>query len=85
MIPGIEEILAGLLSGQYTQEQAIGWLYTHVDLARDAFEEAALRDDFAKAAMQGAYSDSTRPQMTHSECARNAYVMADAMMEARTV
>ncbi len=33
MIPGIEEIIAGLLAGTYTKEQAQSWLNTHMELA----------------------------------------------------
>lgn len=32
MIPSIEEIIAGLLSGAYTREQASAWLETHMQL-----------------------------------------------------
>lgn len=44
MIPGIEEILHGLLAGKYTEEQCIAWLNTHMELAAD---RDGLRDHFA--------------------------------------
>ena len=35
MIPSIDEIIAGLLSGQYTREQASAWLETHMQLSAE--------------------------------------------------
>lgn len=35
MIPSVEEIVAGLLAGQFTQEQATKWLNTHMELAAE--------------------------------------------------
>lgn len=36
MIPGIEEIVDMLLSGQIAREQAIAWLNTHAGLKSEA-------------------------------------------------
>lgn len=33
MIPEITEIIAGLISGQYTAEQANAWIHTHMEMA----------------------------------------------------
>jgi len=43
MIPSIEEIIAGLLSGAYTREQAGAWLETHMQLRA---ETASLSQEF---------------------------------------
>ena len=53
MIPSIEDIVAGLLSGQYTKEQAIGWLYAHCDIAESELEKRTMRNQFAQAALIG--------------------------------
>ena len=45
-------------------------------------ERIALRDEFAKAALQGILADHTRDMYPH-EFAKHAYVLADAMLEAR--
>lgn len=86
MIPSIEEILAGLLSGRYTKEQATGWLHTHMDLARDAGDASILRDEFAGKALQGWYSNPVvfeRYGFDTPRDAKEAYLVADAMMAAR--
>lgn len=46
MIPGIEEIIAGLLSGQFTKEQAQGWLTTHMQLGSMLAEGLVVAPDF---------------------------------------
>ena len=33
MIPDIENIINGLLSGEYTKEQAMKWINAHISLA----------------------------------------------------
>lgn len=50
MIPGIEEILAMLVAGQCTQDQALQWMGRHIELATS---DAALRDHFATTAAIG--------------------------------
>lgn len=54
MIPSIEEILAMLAKGDCTQEQALQWIGSHIDLAT---RDAALLDHFATTAAIG--RDST--------------------------
>lgn len=39
MIPTIEDIVAGLLSGQYSKEQGINWLQAHRDAAADRIKD----------------------------------------------
>lgn len=46
-------------------------------------DELTLRDQFAMAAIQGAALLMYDRKMVMTEHARNAYVIADAMMEAR--
>jgi len=48
-----------------------------------AREAQALRDRFAMAAMQGLLACHIQPQSDPDMYARDAYVIADAMMEAR--
>lgn len=43
-----------------------------------------LRDEFAGKAMQGLIVDPERADQSREECARLAYLMADAMLKART-
>lgn len=50
MIPGIEDILAVLLKGECTQEQALQWIGSHIDAAT---RDAALLDHFATTAAIG--------------------------------
>lgn len=47
MIPTIEEIIRMLRAGECTDDQALQWIGTHIDLAS---EDAALRDHFASTA-----------------------------------
>ena len=42
-----------------------------------------MRDEFAKAAMQGMYASNSFPTGVMLDTAKEAYMMADAMMEAR--
>lgn len=42
-----------------------------------------MRDEFAKAAMQGMYTSSSFPTGLMEDTAKEAYAMADAMMKAR--
>ena len=54
---------------------------------RDEWETYAagmtMRDYFAKGAMQGAAADRTTIYSSHAEAARDAYLMADAMLAER--
>jgi len=42
-----------------------------------------MRDEFAKAALQGMYAASSYPTGLMDDTAKEAYAMADAMMKAR--
>ena len=86
MIPSIEQIVSGLLAGVHTKDQAIDWLEQHVSGATNE-----LRDYFASKALPAILSDT---YFSHSagykgysefadEAAESAFVMADAMLEAR--
>jgi hypothetical protein len=86
MIPSIEDIIAMLLAGECTKEQAIGWLHTHKELSAGA----SMRDEFAALAMQTSLQYSQQAvaghistSELHSIVARDAYRMADAMLKAR--
>lgn len=54
MIPEIEEILRMLAAGQCTQEQALQWIGSHIDLAQ---QDQTLRDHFACTAAIGRNAD----------------------------
>ena len=41
MIPEIEEIIAGLLSGAYTREQASAWIEKHMQLRAEAADDGS--------------------------------------------
>ena len=81
MIPGIDEIVAMLLGGQCTREQAIGWLNRHMELAT---ETEGLRDHFAGLAMQAAADPKVAYGFTFDQRAEWAYQQADAMLTARS-
>ena len=81
VIPGIDEIVAMLLSGQCTREQAIGWLNRHMELAT---ETEGLRDHFAGLAMQAAADPKVAYGFTFDQRAEWAYQQADAMLTARS-
>jgi hypothetical protein len=74
MIPGIEDIVAGLIAGEYTQEQANAWLVQHAEGAAND-----RRDMFAALAMQGYVA---RGLLAHDAVAE-AWAVADLMMEGR--
>lgn len=81
MIPSIEDILATLLDGQCTKEQATGWIYAHVDLYAE-------RDAFASQAMQGLVAGHLSHYghdngYAYNQIAGDAYHLADAMLKAR--
>ncbi len=54
MIPALEEILAMLAKGECTQEQALQWVGSHIDVAT---RDAALLDHFASTAAVGRDAD----------------------------
>jgi hypothetical protein len=81
MIPTIEEILVKLANGDMAIDDADHWIRQHLARAEDT---AHLRDLFAGLAMQGMISHpESDPDKPAGIYARGAYVMADAMMEAR--
>ena len=89
MIPTIEDIVADLLAGTMTKEQAVHWLYQHM-------ENADLRDQFAAQAVQGLLANSGGPvqqngmtgwnftNCTPQNVAALAYEMANEMLEERS-
>lgn len=76
MIPTIEEIIAGLLSGDFTKEQALAWLDQHIELAVDRFD---CRSMFAAAALQGRLAAGVRPP-NKASLATECFEYADAMV-----
>lgn len=58
MIPTIEEIIAGVAAGEFTQAQALAWLDTHIALAVEASDHRAM---YAAAALQGHLAAGVRP------------------------
>ena len=78
MIPTIETIVEGLLSGECTKEQAAGWLHQH---AEDAGRY--LRDEFAMAALQGIIA-LQEGLGNWQQTAKYCYGCADAMIEQRS-
>lgn len=76
MIPTIEEILVGLANGDMTIESADCWIRDHLSMAE---ETGHLRDLFAGLAMQA----MAQKYSHEGDVSRNAYKIADAMMEAR--
>ena len=76
MIPTIEDIVSGLCSGQFTQKQAVQWLYDHAD-------NSVLRDQYAGMAMEAMVNGSWPDSNERAEIANRSYLMADAMLEAR--
>lgn len=87
MIPGIEEILHGLLAGKYTEEQCLAWLNTHMELAAD---RDGLRDHFAAHALTAllsridVVSGDYVTNATPADAAKAAFRYADAMLTARS-
>jgi hypothetical protein len=89
MIPTIAEILAGLASGQYTVEQADGWIDKHLQMAEE-LAGAEARDMFAASALQGLLANGwcseareMAPAVGNREVAIDAFRLADAMLKAR--
>lgn len=82
MIPGIEEILRMLLSGQIDQQRAQAWIERHIEMAA---ETDSLRDHFAAAALPGALMARADADgdFNPAAVAAAAYIAADAMLKAR--
>ena len=80
MIPSIDAIVAGLVAGKYTPQQATEWLNKHVELALGD----DLRDHFAGQWLMGYVASPIAADMPYSHAAKAAYEMADAMLKART-
>ncbi len=76
MIPTIEDILEGLLDGTYLLDKAVRLVEQHI-------ETVGLRDHFAGLAMQGLLACPVQPQSGPEMFARDAYVVADAMIKVR--
>ena len=74
MIPTIEDILDGVLDETYTRDQALRWLEK-----RDGLPD--MRNQFAAMAMQGLLTCPIQPQSGPGMFARDAVVMADALIE----
>lgn len=82
MIPTIEDILADLLAGHITKEQAIDWLYAHCD-------SVGMRDTFAAAALPAIMKASDIQEQLAwgpwaASVARTSYEVADAMLKERS-
>jgi hypothetical protein len=82
VIPGIEDILHMLLSGQIDQQQAKAWIERHIETAA---ETDGLRDSFAAAALPGALiaRADADGDFNPAAVASAAYIAADAMLLAR--
>ncbi len=82
MIPTIEQIIQDVWSGVISKEQAIAWIEQHIANASDGMQED-LRDHFAGLALQGICASGPSANFTNDTLAREAYQLADAMMNAR--
>lgn len=79
MIPSIETIVEDLVAGKITKSQAVTWLHAHAEGAAND-----LRDQFAAAALPELIREAL--DLNHVKwdaTAGHAYIIADAMMEAR--
>ena len=81
MIPSIETIVEDVVIGRITKSQAVTWLYAHAEGAAND-----LRDHFAAhvidSCMKNATGGTTSKEIT-DHAAGMAYLIADAMLEAR--
>jgi len=75
VIPTIEDIIAGMESGQYSREQAIGWLHKHA-LGPTAWNED--RRMFAAMAMQGFCTEGVGGN--YERIAADSVKLADALL-----
>lgn len=80
MIPGIEDILHMLLSGQIDQQQAQAWIKRHIEMA---VETQGMRDHFAGLAMQGICAHPDTWGLMAPQIAAHSYGIADEMLKAR--
>lgn len=78
MIPSIDDIIAGLVSGDCTPEQAKGWIAQHIT---DAVAEGRTRDLFAAAALEGQLATGIRIHAP-AAVAQQCWAYADAMLAA---
>lgn len=78
MIPTIDEIIAGVASGDFTQQQALEWIDEHIAIAVAGFD---LRSMYAAAALQGRLAAGVRPPNKEA-LALECYEYADAMVAA---
>lgn len=78
MIPTLDEIIAGLLAGNFTKEQAQAWIDEHIALAVQANDHRAM---FAAAALEGRLAAGVRPPSKPS-LAVECFEYADAMVAA---
>lgn len=76
MIPTIQEIIAGLVSGDFTQDQAQAWIDQHIALAVDANDHRAL---FAAAALEGQLANGVR-KPSKDALAADCFAYADSMV-----
>jgi hypothetical protein len=78
MIPTIEDILNGLLDGEYTLDKAVNLVRSHID-------DFGLRDHFAASALQGMLANQHPYQASDEHMfSRDAYKLADAMLKERS-
>lgn len=79
MIPTIQDIIAAVAAGTMSQEAALSYIDSHIEL-----ERGDLRELFAAHALQGMLSHCTT-NLTSSPTwfAKQAFAQADAMLEAR--
>lgn len=93
MIPTIENIVAGLLSGEYAKEQAIAWLRQHAEInerelrdyfaARFAHAEMVTAGALPAPARDLAHAATKAGRTIEQQVAVNAYLLADAMLAER--
>ncbi len=82
MIPQIEDIVLALLAGKMSKSEALSYLDSHIEMAREEGDAQALRDHFAGLAMQTLVG--MQNGCGSAECASEAaYLQADAMLKAR--
>lgn len=75
MIPTIEDIIAKLLSGEMGKGEAERLIYMHM-------EKREQREYYAALALQALNTDGAYSAQCAGEWAKDAYIVADAMIEA---